>query len=60
LRGFISGVERCGRNHARGQGDVPTGGRITVLGGLTTASGGTLSGPAVFTISNGGKSIETS
>ena len=35
----------------------PTGGQLTVLGGLTTASGGTLSGPAVFTISKGGKSI---
>jgi hypothetical protein len=23
FRGFISGVERCGRNQARGQGDVP-------------------------------------
>jgi hypothetical protein len=31
----------------------PTGGQITVLGGLTTASGSTLSGPAVFTISKG-------
>jgi hypothetical protein len=35
----------------------PTGGQITVLGGLTTASGGTLSGPAVFAISKGGKRI---
>ena len=35
----------------------PTGGQITVLGGLTTASGGTLSGPAVFNISKGGKRI---
>ena len=35
----------------------PTGGQITVLGGLTTASGGMLSGTAVFTISKGGKSI---
>ncbi len=35
----------------------PTGGQITVLGGVTTASGGTLSGPAVFTISKGGKHI---
>ena len=35
----------------------PTGGQLTVLGGLTTASGGTLSGNAVFTISKGGKSI---
>ena len=38
----------------------PTGGQITVLGGLTTAVGGTLTGPAVFTISKGGKSIEPS
>jgi hypothetical protein len=38
----------------------PTGGQLTVLGGLTTASGGTLSGPAVFTISKGGKSINPS
>ena len=38
----------------------PTGGRLTVLGGETTAAGGTLSGPAVFTISKGGKSIELS
>ena len=35
----------------------PTGGQITVLGGLTTPSGGTLSGPAVFTISAGGRII---
>ncbi len=32
----------------------PTGGQITVLPGLTTASGGTLTGPAVFTIAKGG------
>jgi hypothetical protein len=38
----------------------PTGGQITVSGGLTTASGGTLSGAAVFTISKGGKSVEPS
>ena len=38
----------------------PTGGQLTVLGGETTAAGGTLSGPAVFTISKGGKSIEPS
>ncbi len=38
----------------------PTGGELTVLGGLTTASGGTLSGPAVFTISKGGKSLRPS
>jgi len=35
----------------------PTGGQLTVLGGLTTAEGGTLTGPAVFTISKGGKRI---
>ncbi len=35
----------------------PTGGQLTVLGGVTTASGSTLSGPAVFTISKGGKRI---
>jgi hypothetical protein len=35
----------------------PTGGELTVLGGLTTASGGTLTGNAVFAISKGGKSI---
>ncbi len=38
----------------------PTGGRLLVLGGETTAAGGTLSGPAVFAISKGGKSIELS
>jgi hypothetical protein len=35
----------------------PTGGQITVLSGLTTVSGGTLTGNAVFAISKGGKSI---
>ena len=35
----------------------PTGGQLTVLGGMTTASDSTLSGPAVFKISQGGKSI---
>ncbi len=40
-----------------GKETFPTGGQITILGGLTTASGGTLSGPAVYTISKGGKSI---
>ena len=35
----------------------PTGGQLTVLGGATTAAGGTLTGNAVFTISKGGKSI---
>ena len=40
-----------------GKETFPTGGQITVLGGLTTASGGTLSGPAVYAISKGGKSI---
>jgi large repetitive protein len=35
----------------------PTGGQITILGGLTTASGATLTGPAVFTIAKGGRSV---
>jgi uncharacterized delta-60 repeat protein len=35
----------------------PMGGRITVLPGLTTASGATLTGPAVFTITKGGNSV---
>ncbi len=35
----------------------PNGGQITFLGGLTSASGGTLSGTSVFAISKGGKSI---
>ena len=35
----------------------PTGGQLTILGDMTTASGDTLSGPAVFTISKGGKRI---
>jgi hypothetical protein len=35
----------------------PTRGQITVLSGLTTASGGTLTGNAVFAISKKGKSI---
>ena len=35
----------------------PTGGQVTVLGGLTSASGGTLSGMTDFAISKGGKSI---
>jgi hypothetical protein len=43
-----------------GKETFPTGGQITVLGGLTTAAGGTLSGPVVYTISKGGKSIEPS
>ncbi len=38
----------------------PTGGQLTVLSGITTASGGTLTGNAVFTISKGGKSISPS
>ncbi len=38
----------------------PTGGQLTVLGGATTAAGGTLTGNAVFTISKGGKSIGSS
>ncbi len=43
-----------------GKQTFPTGGQITVVSGLTTAAGGTLSGPAVFTISKGGKSIKPS
>jgi hypothetical protein len=43
-----------------GKETFPTGGQITVLGGLTTTSGGTLSGPAEYTISKGGKSIGAS
>jgi MBG domain/Bacterial Ig-like domain (group 3)/Right handed beta helix region len=35
----------------------PTGGQVTVSSGLATASGGTLTGPAVFTIAKGGKHI---
>ena len=35
----------------------PTGGRITVVSGLTTAVGGTLTGPAVFAISKGGNNV---
>jgi hypothetical protein len=38
----------------------PTGGQITVQGGLTTAAGGTLAGPAELTISKGDKRIELS
>ena len=38
----------------------PSGGELTVLGGLTTASGDTLTGNAVYTIPKGGKSIEPS
>ncbi len=38
----------------------PTGGQITVLSGVTTASGGTLTGNAVYTISKGGKIISPS
>jgi hypothetical protein len=37
-----------------------TGGQITVLGGVTAASGGPLEGPTVFTITPGGKQIEPS
>ena len=36
----------------------PTGGQITVLGGITTGSGGTLTGTAIFAIAKGGKSID--
>ena len=38
----------------------PTGGQITILGGMTTTQGGTLSGSTIFTISKGGKMIERS
>ncbi len=38
----------------------PSGGQITILAGLTTASGAALTGPAVFTIASGGKSIVAS
>ena len=38
----------------------PTGGQLTVLSGVKTASGGMLSGNAVFTISKGGKSVVAS
>jgi phage-related minor tail protein len=34
-----------------------TGGQITVLGGLSTAAGGVLTGPAVFTIAKAGTSV---
>ena len=40
-----------------GKETFPTGGQLTVLGGLTTASGSTLTGPAVYTISKGAESI---
>jgi hypothetical protein len=40
-----------------GNETFPTGGQITVLAGLTTAAGGALSGPAVFTISLGGRNV---
>ncbi len=35
----------------------PTGGQITVLGGLDSASGGPPGGTTVFAISRGGKNI---
>jgi MBG domain/Bacterial Ig-like domain (group 3)/Right handed beta helix region len=35
----------------------PTGGQVTVSSRLATAAGGTLTGPAVFTIAKGGKQI---
>ena len=35
----------------------PSGGQLTVLGGIPTAAGATLTGPAVFTIASGGKSV---
>lgn len=34
-----------------------TGGQVTILSGLTTALGGQLTGPAVFNIAKGGKSV---
>ena len=38
----------------------PTGGQLTVHGGMTTATGAFLSGTEVFTISKGGKSLSPS
>ena len=38
----------------------PTGGELTVLGGMTTSAGGTLTGNAVYSISKGGKSVSPS
>ena len=38
----------------------PTGGQLTVLNGLTTAAGGSLTGNAVYAISKGGKSVSLS
>jgi streptogramin lyase len=38
----------------------PTGGELTVLSGLVTATEATLTGPAVFTIAKGGKSLSPS
>jgi hypothetical protein len=35
----------------------PTGGQSTVQGGLTTAAGETLSRPAMFTVSAGGRNV---
>jgi hypothetical protein len=40
-----------------GKETFPTGGQITVLGGVTTASGGPSGGNLVFTISRGGMTI---
>jgi hypothetical protein len=43
-----------------GNQTFPTGGQLTVLNGLTTASGGTLTGNAVLIIAKGGKSVSPS
>ena len=43
-----------------GTQSFPTGGQITVLPGVTSASGSVLSGTTVFTITPGGKTIEPS
>jgi hypothetical protein len=42
----------------RGKETFPTGGRITVLSGVTGDSGAALIGTTVFTVSKGGKRIE--
>jgi hypothetical protein len=43
-----------------GKQTFPTGGEITILGGMTTGAGGTLTGNAVYSISKGGKSVSPS
>jgi hypothetical protein len=43
-----------------GKQTFPTGGEITVLGELTTGTGGALTGNAVYSISKGGKSVSPS